>query len=52
LDKGDHSYKVKTNAIEVPPENLVTRMDIGTDNSVSIDAATSPYIVMEYLIKI
>jgi hypothetical protein len=52
LEKGDHSYKVKTNAINVPPENLVTRMDIGTDNSVSIDAATSPYIVMEYLIKI
>ncbi|MAD23692.1 MAG: hypothetical protein CMO44_05900 [Verrucomicrobiales bacterium] len=52
LEKGDHSYKVKTNAINVPPENLVTRMDIGTDSSVSIDAATSPYIVMEYLIKI
>ena len=52
LEKGDHNYKVKTNAINVPPENLTTRMDIGTDSSVSIDAATAPFIVMEYLIKI
>lgn len=51
LEVGDHSYKVKTRAIIVPPENLVTEMDIGTDASVSIDAACAPFIVMEYLIK-
>ena len=52
LERGEHNYKVKTNAINVPPENLITRMDVGTDASVSIDAATQPFIVMEYLIKI
>ena len=52
LERGDHNYKVKTNAINVPPENLTTRMDIGADSSVSIDSATAPFIVMEYLIKI
>ena len=52
LDRGDHNYKVKTQAIVVPPENLVTTMQIGTDPSVSIDSACAPFIVMEYLIKI
>ena len=52
IDKGDHNYQVKTNAIVIPPENLETTMTIGADNSVSIDAACSPFIVMEYLIKI
>ena len=51
LEVADHSYKVKTRAIIVPPENLITEMDIGTDASVSIDAACAPFIVMEYLIK-
>ena len=52
LDKGDHSYKVKTNAISIDPENLETTFDIGVDSSISIDSATQPFIVMEYLIKI
>ena len=52
LEKGDHSYKVKTNAITVDPENLQTTFDIGVDQSISIDSATQPFIVMEYLIKI
>ena len=50
--KGDHTYKVKTNAIVVNPENLETTMTIGADASRSIDSATAPFIVMEYLIKI
>jgi len=52
LETNEHTYKVKTRAIIVPPENLVTTMDIGVDSSVSVDAATSPFIIMEYLIKI
>ena len=52
LDKGDHTYKVKTDAISVDPENLSTTFDIGVDSSISIDSATQPFIVMEYLIKI
>ena len=51
LVKGDHTYKVKTNAIVVSPENLETTMTIGADASRSIDSATAPFIVMEYLIK-
>lgn len=49
--KGDHTYKVKTNAIVVNPENLETTMTIGADASRSIDSACAPFIVMEYLIK-
>ncbi len=52
LEKGDHTYKVKTNAISIDPENLETTFDIGVDSSISIDSASQPFIVMEYLIKI
>ena len=52
LEKGDHSYKVKTQAISIDPENLETTFDVGVDQSISIDSATQPFIVMEYLIKI
>ena len=52
LDKGDHTYKVKTDAISIDPENLSTTFDIGVDSSISIDSASQPFIVMEYLIKI
>ena len=48
---GDHTYKVKTNAIVVNPENIETTMTIGADASRSIDSATAPFIIMEYLIK-
>ena len=52
LERGDHTYKVKTDAIVVDPENLSTTFDIGVDSSISIDSAVQPFIVMEYLIKI
>ncbi len=52
LDKGDHNYKVKTKAIAIAPDNLSTTMTIGEDASASIDSATAPFIVMEYLIKV
>ena len=52
LEKGDHTYKVKTAAISIDPENLSTTFDVGVDSSISIDSAVQPFIVMEYLIKI
>ena len=52
LERGDHTYKVKTDAISIDPENLSTTFDIGVDSSISIDSAVQPFIVMEYLIKI
>ena len=52
LEKEDHTYKVKANAMSIDPENLQTTFDIGVDKSISIDSAVQPFIVMEYLIKI
>ena len=52
INGGNHSYKVKTRALELDPELLTTTITVGTDPSHSIDSATSPFIVMEYLIKI
>ena len=49
---GRHDYKVKTRALAVDPENLKTTMSIGESASASIDSATAPFIIMEYLIKV
>ena len=46
LNRGDHTYKVKTDAIVIDPENLSTTFDIGVDSSISIDSAVQPFIVM------
>ena len=51
VNGGNHSYKVKTRALELEPENLKTTITIGEDASHSIDSATQPFIIMEYLIK-
>ena len=51
-NSGNHSYKVKTRALELEPENLKTTITIGEDASHSIDSATQPFIIMEYLIKV
>ena len=49
---GDHTYKVRTRASNVDPENLSTKMSIGANASPAIDTACAPFIVMEYLIKV
>ena len=51
VNGGLHTYKAKTRAISISPENLSTTMTIGADADVSIDSACAPFIVMEYLIK-
>ena len=51
VNGGDHNYKVKTRAMELDPENLRTTITMGADASHSIDSATQPFIIMEYLIK-
>ena len=51
-NSGNHSYKVKTRALELEPENLKTTITVGEDASHSIDSATQPFIIMEYLIKV
>ena len=52
VNGGNHSYKVKTRALELDPELLSSQITIGADASHSVDSASSPYIIMEYLIKI
>jgi len=51
LIKGDHNYKIQTNAFSLSPDNLNTQLTIQTEQSASLDAVTGPYIIIEYLIK-
>lgn len=51
LEKFDHTYKVKTNAYLLSPDNLQTTLTLKTDQVASLDSVTGPYIIMEYLIK-
>ena len=52
LDRGTHSFKLVTDAIELSPDDLKTTLNLSVDNAVSIDSVVSPFIVLEYLIKI
>ena len=52
LDRGTHSFKLVTNALELSPDSLETKLTLAVDNAVSVDSVTSPFIVLEYLIKI
>ncbi len=51
LDIGTHNYKIKTNGFLLSPDNLQTTLTLQTDQVASLDQVTSPYIIMEYLIK-
>jgi len=51
LEKFEHTYKVKTNAYLLSPDNLKTTLTLKTDQVASLDSVTSPYIILEYLIK-
>ena len=51
LDIGSHNYKIKTNGFLLSPDNLQTTLILQTDQVASLDQVTSPYIIMEYLIK-
>ena len=51
LEVGTHSYKIKTAPLLLSPDNLVTTLTLQTDQVASLDQITSPYIIMEYLIK-
>ena len=47
----DHTYKIKTSSYLLSPDNLSTILTLKTDDVASLDEVTSPYIIMEYLIK-
>ena len=52
LDRGTHSFKLVTDAIELSPDSLKTTLNLSVDNAVAVDSVVSPFIVLEYLIKI
>ena len=52
LERGTHSFKLVTDAVELSPDNLKTTLNLSVDNAVSVDSVVSPFIVLEYLIKI
>ena len=51
LTQETHTYKIKTNGFLLSPDNLQTTLTLQTDQVASLDQITSPYIIMEYLIK-
>lgn len=52
LTKGDHNFALKTDPMELSPDNLQTTLNLSVDQSASVDKVSSPFIVLEYLIKI
>ena len=52
LNIGTHTYKVKTSPFLLEPDALNTQLTLTPDTAHSLDAVSSPYIIMEYLIKI
>ncbi len=51
IEKGDHTYSMVTDAVEISPDELTTTLNLTVDDAVSIDSVASPFIVLEYLIK-
>jgi len=52
LDKGDHNFKVQTDAFLLSADALNTQLTITSDTAASLDSVSAPYIILEYLIKI
>ena len=50
--KDTHSFALVTNALELNPDSLKTTLTLSVDNAASVDSALSPFIILEYLIKI
>ena len=51
LTQNTHTYKIKTSALLLSPDNLKTTLTLQIDQTASLDQVTGPYIIMEYLIK-
>lgn len=47
-----HDYEIDTDAVDVDVDDLRTRVNIAADNDTKFDSMQSPYMVVEYLIKI
>ena len=47
-----HNYAIQTNGFLVSPSGINTTVQITPDTAVSLNSVSSPFIVVEYLIKI
>jgi hypothetical protein len=52
VEREDHNFSIVTEAFLLDPENLNTTLQLTPSTAASIDLATCPFIVLEYLIKI
>lgn len=52
LEIGTHTYKVKTTPFLLDTDALDTQLTLSPDSTHSLDQVSSPFIVLEYLIKI
>jgi hypothetical protein len=52
LERGEQAYNLITESVLIEPDALNTQLTLSTSNAVSLDAVSSPFIIMEYLIKI
>ncbi len=50
--KGDHTFQLRTNSVQIQADALNTTLRLDVDESRSVDSVSSPFIVLEYLIKI
>lgn len=51
LTKTDHTFKILTDTFLLDPDALNTTLGLFPDTEASLDSVTSPFIVLEYLIK-
>ena len=51
VEREDHNFSIVTEAFLLDPENLNTTLQLTPSTAASIDVATCPFIVLEYLIK-
>ena len=52
LTKGEHNFALVTDPLELSPDALTTTLNLSVDQSASVDSVATPFIVLEYLIKI
>ena len=50
--KEDHTFELRTDAHEISADLLETKLQLDVDESRSVDNVSSPFIILEYLIKI
>jgi hypothetical protein len=51
VERGAHNYSIVTDSFLIEPDALNTTLQLSPSTVASIDFATSPFIVLEYLIK-